>query len=159
MGKYTNIGHGRHPPYYKFHLVIYVAVCFFVFMTAFQTTRNQIETLTKADVIIFTNKGKLNLEFWNTWAYISCMHICCCHDRFILFSYYIACSRVESRISNSSFWILVNLRFFTNNFVNNSIWIWSSLLIVYNVTHAATWVVIVITSLINGISAAILWVS
>ncbi len=36
MGKYTNIGH-----------VLYVSVTFFVFMTAFQTTRNQIETETK----------------------------------------------------------------------------------------------------------------
>ena len=112
MGKYTNIGHGNR--HHEFNcLVIYVATCFFVFMTAFQTTRNQIETLTKADVFkikyikyifiyIFSS-----LEFRRPRTYLISMHLCCCHDWIFLLRNYFACRWSKRRVSYRCFWILV----------------------------------------------------
>ncbi len=40
-----------------------------------------------------------------------------------------------------------------------TIWVWSSLLIAYNVIHPATWTVYLITSILNGFGAALVWVS
>ena len=95
-------------------LVIYVATCFFVFMTAFQTTRNQIETLTKADVNVFIY-GISSLELRRSRTYLISMHLCCCHDWIFLFRYYFACRWSKRRLSYRRFWILViNLSFYVN---------------------------------------------
>lgn len=58
MGKYTNIGH-----------VVYVSVTFFVFMTAFQTTRNQIESETEQND--FGELGAISLALIYLFVMIS----------------------------------------------------------------------------------------
>ena len=96
-------------PTHKIFLVVYVAVCFFVFMTAFQTTRNQIETLTKADVITFNILfvEYIYLAFWNTWSDISRLHLCRSNDWIFLLCDNFIGGWTERRISYCSFWLLV----------------------------------------------------
>lgn len=122
MGYYTNCGH-----------VIYVSVTFFVFMTAFQTTRNQIEIETKDEH--FGPLGAVSLALIYLTVMISSF-----------FSALIVLS-----IGQRAAFLIAGVMY--------SIWVWSALMIVYDVNHYATWVVICITSILNGFGAALLWVS
>ena len=122
MGKYTNIGH-----------VVYVSVTFFVFMTAFQTTRNQIESETEQND--FGELGAISLAL----IYL-----------FVMISSFFSALIVLSIGQRLAFFIAATMY---------AIWVWCSLMIVYNVNHIATWIVICVTSALNGFGAALLWVS